>query len=139
MAGPDAAALTVRADVDQPAGMGQLMTGLGAGPVGRWDHAARLQVYAPGVDFASLSRLAVLNGANAVLVEGANGWELLAYQNAELIAADTFELSGLLRGLQGSDASAKAQWARGSLCWTSAVSARFTGTRRGWAGPHLAG
>ena len=112
MAGPDAAALTVRADFDQPAGMGQLTVTLGAGPVGRWDHKARLQVYAPGVDFASFSQLAVLNGANAILVEGADGWELLAYQNAELIAADTFELSGLLRGLQGSDASAKAVGAR---------------------------
>ena len=107
MAGPDPASMTLRAEAVQPAGMGTLIAPLNAGPVGRWDYASRLQIFAPGTDFASLSRLAVLGGQNVLLVEAATGWELLAYQMAELVADDTYELSGLLRGLQGSDAGAK--------------------------------
>lgn len=107
-AGPDAASVTVRAQVDAPCGMGLLVADLAAGPLGRWDEAAALEVEMPDADFASLSRLAVLNGGGLLLVQGDDGWELLAYRDAELVGADHWRLRGLLRGLGGSRIAAHA-------------------------------
>jgi hypothetical protein len=101
-AGPDAASMTVRAQVDAPCGMGLLVADLAIGPLGRWDEAAVLEIEMVDADFASLSRLAVLNGGGMLLVQGDEGWELLAYRYAELVGADRWRLSGLLRGLAGS-------------------------------------
>lgn len=47
----------------------------------------------------SASRLAVVNGANLTSL----GSEMLAFKNAELIAPLTYRLSGLLRGLYGTE------------------------------------
>jgi hypothetical protein len=53
----------------------------------------------------------VLNGANAALVETPDGWELIQYRLAELVDVETYKLTGLLRGQQGSE----------SAMWTGAV------------------
>ena len=45
----------------------------------------------------------MLNGANAALVETEAGWELIQYREAELVGEETYMLSGLLRGQQGSE------------------------------------
>lgn len=60
----------------------------------------RLEGAAP----ASRDRSAVLAGANAVAVQGANGeWEILQFLTAEPVGPDVWTLSGLLRGQAGSD------------------------------------
>ena len=101
-AGPDVASMTVRAQVDAPCGMGLLVADLAAGPLGRWDEAAVLEVEMVEADFASLSQIAVLNGGGLLLVQSDANWELLAYRDVELVGADRWRLRGLLRGLAGS-------------------------------------
>lgn len=105
-AGRNSAMLTARAQLADPAGVGRLIGPLATGPLGRWDEAAELTLEMPGERFASLSVQAVLAGDAPLLVQGETGWELMAYRDAELIGADEYRLTGLLRGLQGSVISA---------------------------------
>lgn len=51
----------------------------------------------------SSTRLGVLNGANALAIEGANGWEILQYRDALLEDNGTWTLAGLLRGRRGTE------------------------------------
>lgn len=48
---------------------------------------------------ASVSELAVLNGANAALI----GSEMVQFENAQLIGESTYKLTKLLRGRQGTE------------------------------------
>jgi hypothetical protein len=90
------------ARLDRPAVIGRLTEGCGAGPVGRWDRAAALNVFCPGGEFASLPDGQVLSGGNAALLETDAGWECVQFQMAELVAPDIWQLTGLLRGQRGS-------------------------------------
>jgi hypothetical protein len=54
---------------------------------------------AGGGTLASATALAVLNGANVALL----GDELLQFKNADLVAANTYVLTGLLRGRRGTE------------------------------------
>lgn len=56
-----------------------------------------------GPALALASKSAVLNGANRALVESEAGWEMIQYLEAELVDVDTYQLTGLLRGQQGSE------------------------------------
>ena len=60
------------------------------------------RLYLPGEVLSSASEAAVLAGQNRLLVENDAGWELVTWCKAELIGADHWLLSGLLRGLSGS-------------------------------------
>lgn len=92
-----------RTRIERPAGLGHLVGELALGPVGYWDEAGRLEVEMPGVSLASRSRLDVLNGANRLAVQKADGdWEILGFAEAELVGPNHYRLSGLLRGLAGS-------------------------------------
>lgn len=103
-AGIDAGALTVRAGVSDPATVGVTLSDLAAGPLHRLDRAGRLTVRIEGAPPQSRSLAAVLAGANAIAVQGANAeWEVLQFLDAEAVAADVWVLSGLLRGQLGSD------------------------------------
>ena len=58
-----------------------------------------------GSDAAPADReLAALDGAALALINGVEGWELIAFQQSELIAPGQYRLSRLLRGLAGSQA-----------------------------------
>lgn len=46
----------------------------------------------------------VLNGQNALAIQHANGWEVLQYRDAQLVGANTWHITGLLRGQLGTDA-----------------------------------
>jgi hypothetical protein len=105
LAGLAADAMRERAVLRQPAVIGRLVEAVGDGPVGRWDRANVLRVYAPGGDFASLPEARVLGGGNALLLETAAGWELVQFMSAELVGVDTWALSGLLRGQEGSESA----------------------------------
>ncbi len=88
--------------VTEPAGIGAALSDLAAGMPGQWDEAAALEVSLPGEALSAADDAAILDGANRLLVEHANGWELLAFRSADLIAADQWRLTGLWRGLKSS-------------------------------------
>ncbi|MEM6899455.1 MAG: glycoside hydrolase/phage tail family protein [Pseudomonadota bacterium] len=111
-AGPSADALTPRALFADPAGVGRLLSPIENGPLGVWDRANVIEVEMPGEVLPSHSELSVLNGAGLILVENDNGWECLAYKEAELIAPARYRLTTLLRGLRGTPIEAASEDAR---------------------------
>ncbi len=96
--------------------IGVTETPMAAGPSGRWDETAPLQVKLTNGALESRDRLAVLNGANlAAIGDGSSGnWELFQFRDADLIATDTYWLSGRLRGQLGSDGLMPDAWPAGS-------------------------
>lgn len=93
--------MTVRAEVREPVTVGRLTAPLEPGMRHRWDEINALLVRLEGRAPQSRPAEAVLAGANAVLVEAGDEWELLQFRSAELVAGDVWRLTGLLRGQQG--------------------------------------
>jgi hypothetical protein len=114
-AGADATSLTVRGDIREPATVGQLVGALCGGVRHRWDELNTLEVRVEGRSPESLSTSAVLAGGNAVAVETGLGWEILQFRTAQLVGSDTWKLSGLLRGQQGTEAAMAAGAADGAV------------------------
>ena len=96
--------------------IGITQTPLGAAPAGRWDDGAAVQVKLIAGALESRTREAVLNGANlAAIGDGSSGrWELFQFREAQLIAPDTYWLTGRLRGQLGSDGLMPDAWPEGS-------------------------
>ena len=111
-AGPDTDALTERAVLTRRAVINRLTAPLPAGPVGRWDRAGHIELFAPEADMASLSVAAVFGGGNTALLETAEGWELLQFRVAELTGPGQWRLSHLLRGQSAGLSGAAPQGAR---------------------------
>jgi hypothetical protein len=89
--------------VEQRATIGETLTVLPAGILGRFDYRAALEVRLFNGALQSASAAAVLDGANAIAVGSeATGYELLQFTTATLIGASTYRLSGLLRAQDGS-------------------------------------
>ncbi|MPZ55018.1 MAG: hypothetical protein GEU91_00700 [Rhizobiales bacterium] len=100
---------------EAPAIVGETLDDLPAGPLGRWDRANRVRVRLYGGALASLADLAMLNGRNAAAVRNADGaWEVLQFAQADLVGANTYELSRLLRGQAGSEWAMVAPLAAGA-------------------------
>ncbi|MBI2262290.1 MAG: glycoside hydrolase TIM-barrel-like domain-containing protein [Caulobacterales bacterium] len=114
-AGPDAASLTTRGDVDEPATVGALVTGLKSGVRNRWDEANFLDIRIEGRAPESLSSPAVLAGGNTLAVETAQGWEIVQFRTAEMVGGDLWRLTGLLRGQQGTERATAAGAESGAL------------------------
>lgn len=91
------------AGLDGAATFGAIITDLAHGLSETWDRFSEVEVLLSSGSLASVSELALLNGANAALI----GEELVQFQNATLIAERTYRLSRLLRGRQGTE------WAMG--------------------------
>ncbi|MFN3483051.1 MAG: glycoside hydrolase/phage tail family protein, partial [Rhabdaerophilum calidifontis] len=90
-----------------PARIGETLTALPPGPLWRWDHGARLEIRLEGGALASLSEAETLAGGNALaLIDSAGGIELVLAREAALIGANTYRLTGLLRGIGLSEAAA---------------------------------
>lgn len=103
-AGAGAEALTIRAQLTRPAGVGETLTDLAAGRLHRLDPAGRLTLRLEGAALENRPLAAVLAGANALAVRNSAGdWEILQFTTAEAVADETWTLSGLLRGQAGSD------------------------------------
>jgi hypothetical protein len=87
-----------------PAVMGEIIDALPAGPVGLYDRGAKLRVKLYSGSLASVGAEEFLTGANAAAI-GSNeeGWEIIQYRDAVLIAPKTYEISWLLRGQSGSE------------------------------------
>ena len=96
--------------------LGVLGTPLRAASTGLYDRGTGVNVRLTAGRLASVSELAMLNGANlAAIGDGSpENWELVQFQNAELVAENTYALTHLLRGQLGSDAWQPAQWPEGS-------------------------
>ena len=115
VAGADAASLTRRGEVREPATVGVLTGALGAGLLNRWDETNALEVRVEGRAPESLSTAAVLAGGNAVAIETTAGWEIVQFRSAALVADDVWRLNGLLRGQQGSEEATRAGAESGAL------------------------
>ncbi|THV14198.1 baseplate multidomain protein megatron [Rhizobium rhizophilum] len=112
---PEAEGYRLRLTLDRPATMGRLVEALSQGPIGRFDPANAVVVDLRGGAFASASRTALLSGANRIAVRAQNGgWEVLGFAEAEEVAARRFRLTGLLRGLGGTEDATAAGAASGA-------------------------
>lgn len=99
-----------------PATMGVLIDPLQAGPLWRIDRANRFRVTLTAGTLSSVSVEEMLAGANrAVIGNTESGFELIQFAQAVLVAEDTYEISGLLRGQSGSEPEMKPVAAQGSL------------------------
>lgn len=84
----------------QPSTMGSTTTALGNFTGGNiFDELNSVTVQLLNGSLASATELEVLNGANAAVI----GNELIQFKTATLIAANTYLLSGLLRGRKGTE------------------------------------
>lgn len=85
-------------------------------PAGRWDHGEALQVRLVSGALESISREALLNGGNLAMIgDGSSGnWELFQFQEADLVAPDTWWLRTRLRGQLGSNGLMPPVWPIGS-------------------------
>lgn len=102
-AGADPTSLTARGGIPEPATVGQLSEQLSPGVPHRWDRVNTVEVRVEGQTPESLPDSAVLAGGNAVAVETPMGWEIIQFRTAELVGGETWRLSGLLRGQQGTE------------------------------------
>jgi hypothetical protein len=100
-----AASFVLNRLVSTAATMGITLTALPQGLPHRLDHTATLDVTLDFGALASVSREELLNGANvAAIGTMATGFEIIQFETATLIAANTYRLSGLLRA-QGASAA----------------------------------
>jgi len=106
----EAEGYAARTTLDAPARIGVLAEALPPGArEGRFDRATALVVDLAFGGVSSASRLAVLNGANAVAVHSVSGgWEVIQFETAEEIAAGRWVLTSLLRGQAGTDDAMRA-------------------------------
>lgn len=90
--------------IDARATMGVLLDPLPAGPLHRFDRGTAVTVLLASGALASVSQAEILRGRNiAAIGDAANGWEIVQFAGAELIASQTYRLSQLLRGQSGSE------------------------------------
>lgn len=96
--------------------VGQTETPMAWSRPGVWDDGVPIQIKLLNGALESRETTAILNGANlAAIGDGSSGnWELFQFQNAELVAEDTYQLTRRLRGQGGSDGIMPAVWPAGS-------------------------
>ena len=105
LVGAEGNVFSVRAIVAQPSVIGRLVSSLPVGQSSRWlAHSVDVKLISGNLE--NVSRISVLNGANAGLIETKNGWEMIQFQQAQLIDEKTYQLTKLLRGQQGTDSTA---------------------------------
>lgn len=112
-ASPDA--LSVRGAVSSPTTVATLLHPIAGGMRHRWDHTQTLTIKVEGRAPESRSTEAVLAGGNAVALETDQGWELIQFRRADLLDHETWRLSGLLRGQQGTERAMSAGASAGAI------------------------
>lgn len=116
LSSPEDTGFVLRAVATAPAVMGVTMDPLPMGPLGVFDFANRARVSVTGGELSSVTRLQLLAGANLAAIKNeAGGWEVLQFETAELVAAGTYELSGLLRGQGGTELERRAPLTEGAV------------------------
>jgi hypothetical protein len=90
--------------VANEATVGRVNTALPVGITSTWDYENEIDVVVPtGTTLESRTEAAVLLGANAAAI-GVNGrWEIVQFLNAEVISANRYRLTTLLRGRRGTE------------------------------------
>lgn len=92
--------------VTRSATLGRTASAFSSGATSRWDWSQALTVTLASGALVSASAAAVLAGANAAALETPEGdWEVIQFLNAVLVASQTYELTGLLRGQAGTEAA----------------------------------
>lgn len=99
-AGPDGSGLTIRAQVPNPVTVGRLIQPLRVAQRFRWS-SDLVALELEGLPPQSRSHLAVLNGANGLVIGTGAEREIIQYREAELTEDGSWRLSGLLRGQLG--------------------------------------
>lgn len=90
-----------------PARIGQTNAAFGPGPLWRWDYAATLDVTLSEGALASASPESVMAGGNALALVAPDGAiEIVLFREALLVGQNRYRLSGLMRGLGGSEQAA---------------------------------
>ncbi|WP_425515462.1 phage tail baseplate protein, partial [Oharaeibacter diazotrophicus] len=93
--------------LDRPAVIGSLATALPAGRVWQVDDVSTVEVELVRGAPSSVDDEALLAGANlAAIGSMADGWEVVQFGRAELVATRRYRLSRLLRGQGGTEARA---------------------------------
>ena len=113
---PEDAGYTVNRVIERPSTLGTLASELHLAQPGRWSAGKGVRVNIAQGSLSSVSRAAVLNGANAAAIgDGSNGnWEVVQFESADLVGPEEYELNGFLRGQLGTDAIAPDIWPIGS-------------------------
>lgn len=90
--------------IERPAGTARLAEALSPGVSGRFDFSEDLVIDLEFGGLSSASKDAVLSGANRIAVRAGNGvFEIIGFLDAVEIAAGRWRLTGLLRGLHGTE------------------------------------
>jgi hypothetical protein len=112
---PQTTGYQLKALASAPATLGVTLDPIPAGPEGRIDHGARPRVRLTYGTLTSADLVAVLGGANLAAVRNSDGvWEIIQFQSATLVDAQTYELSGLLRGRFGTESAMREPVAEGA-------------------------
>lgn len=90
--------------LDRPATIGTLMAPLGAGRLWLFDRTNAMEVELVRGTLSSVGDLALFDGANMAAVGSMDGgWEVIQFRAADLVGDRRYRLTGLLRGLGGSE------------------------------------
>lgn len=101
---PEDTGFVFRSTLSKAANLGRLVAPMVPGFEGRIDRAGSIVVELFDAEVASISRMQLLNGANASAVRCISGaWEVIQFEAAEEISPQIWRLSGLLRGQLGTD------------------------------------
>ncbi len=104
--GDDDATLAVRGDTSVPAPTGFAETALGDWTLGVIDETNTVVVSIGPDALHSSTRDAIIGGADNACVIGASGrWEVLQFIRATPLGSGRYQISGLKRGLRGTEAS----------------------------------
>jgi hypothetical protein len=100
----DAGTYNLIGTIARPAIIGSTLDTLGPGPPSRLDLVNSLTVRLGQGALVSVSDADMFAGKAAMAIQGADGlWEVFAYATAQLIGANTYRLSRLIRGLGGEE------------------------------------
>jgi hypothetical protein len=112
---PSTQAYARRVLLDRPAQIATLLASLSPGVSGRVDWSQAVDLDLPYGGLESALKLSVLNGANRFAMQSQGGaWEIGAFVEAEETAAGRWRLTGLLRGLSGTEDAMAAGIAAGA-------------------------
>lgn len=101
---PEDASYTINQVLRAPSQSGTITEDLLSGPLGRWDYSNKIKIKLQNGTVQSSGEISVLGGRNTVAIRHDNDiWEIIQFQNAELVAEQEYELSNLLRGQAGTD------------------------------------
>ncbi len=108
-------AFSLQTLIEAPSIVGETLTALPPGPLWRTDRSALLDVRLRGGTLSSVAAEAALAGANVLaLLDAAGIPEIITAARVELIGPQSFRLSGMVRGLGGSEHAAARSLPAGS-------------------------